>query len=427
MAAPQGVSIAFGSAAMSATPSWTRIDNRTDIKVTGWTIDRGRSYELDKTQPGSATIKFFDLSGTLDPTNSHSPAPFVTNIVPLAPAAIALQNPVTSAWSTLFTGFVESYEYELDVTEKFFTGTITLVDGMEILANAEVVPGTTGETVYNSQQVDDRIKAALADGSWPPANENIFSGNVAVQDTVYAPRAQLLQVIQDAADAEFPGVANFFMAKDGKATFHGRLARFDPTNVTYGLNAWTAGDATACASDTAKAPIATMSMSMDLAKILNSAMATPQNIADADIAGQLSTDTGSIATYGVRSWSAENLITLSGDETGTPTKEAETKKFSDYYKDNYAAARTRVSSLTFRPQPVAAHNGTALWALMCGVEISDTMAVTTTHPGGGGFSSEPFFVEGIHYEAGPLNASMHDVTLKLDLSPAQYFNTDPFS
>jgi hypothetical protein len=34
---------------------------------------------------------------------------------------------------------------------------------------------------------------------------------------------------------------------------------------------------------------------------------------------------------------------------------------------------------------------------LAGAELSDLIDVTVDYPGGGGFTAEPFFIEGIHY------------------------------
>jgi hypothetical protein len=124
----------------------------------------------------------------------------------------------------------------------------------------------------------------------------------------------------------------------------------------------------------------------------------------------------------LRSWSAENLATLGG--TGT-TALQETALMATYIIDNFASPQTRVGALTFRPQRPSGTSGAATWALMCGVDISDRMSITTTHVGGGGFA-EYQFVEGVHYEIVPMNAQHHEVTMTLDVSPASYFTSNPF-
>ncbi len=429
-AGPLGVCIAFDDPWDAVNPTWTRIDDPAGVDVVqGWQIDRGRSYELDKTATGTATVRLVDTRGLFDPTNSTSP--YYQKIEPLKQALIALQNPLTGTWTTIFRGFVDEWSYTLDVSEHFMFAELQLVDGLEKLAATEVVPanagttppdgsGVAGDVLYISQQVDDRIKAALFDAGWPTALTDIFSGNVSVQDVVYAPRSQILSVIQDAADAEWPGVANFFMSKDGIATFHGRQARFNPT--AYGLGAWKCGDVAAITADSSRAPVSGLGFSRGLTQVINAALATPQGISDADVPGQLSTNTGSIAKFGARTWSAENLITRRGDEAGTPDMLTETKKYSDYYPANYGDPRNRVNQVVFRPWMLNDAHGAALWALVCGVEIGDTLTVTTTHPGGGGFNEEPFFVEGVHYTAQPMNAEAPEVTCTLDLSPQGFFD-----
>src|SRR5215471_3863375 len=105
MAAPLGVSVAFGDNALTANPAWTRLDNPAGYNlVRSWTIDRGRSSELDKTQTGIAEVTFIpDKAGMLDPTKTSGPfsSGGVTQVDPMRQAAIALQNPVTGSWYTL--------------------------------------------------------------------------------------------------------------------------------------------------------------------------------------------------------------------------------------------------------------------------------------------------------------------------------------
>lgn len=402
--------------------------------VTGWQIDRGRAYELDKTSVGTASISFVDKLGYLDATNSSSP--FYGTIDPLRPAGISLQNPVTGAWSSLFRGYTDAWEYDVYVTESLMTGTIRCVDAFELLAAYEVVPGRVGSGVpagsegnayYAAQNVDDRVRAALADAQFPSSMTTVFSGNVTVQNTVYPPRQTILAVMQDAADAEFPGVANIYVSKDGIFTFHGRYARFNPANASYGIAHWHAGDLAAIAAGPGNiAPVSSINYSRDKDHIYNAVLATPQGIDDGTaaaanrIANQFVSSVSSIASYGPRSLSFENLLTNTSLQDGSDDL-AETLKFANYYVDNYASPRNRINQVTFRSLPPTDPNATQLWRVMCGVEIGDLIDITVTHPGGGGFNAEPFFVEGIHYDAKPWTSTYPEVTLTLDLSPQAWF------
>ena len=111
---------------------------------------------------------------------------------------------------------------------------VELVDALDYLAGVELVPGTAGQpppstdsegdVYYELQEVDDRIVNVLGNAAWPSSLSTIFSGNVFVKETFYPPGTTALAALADAADAEFPGVANVFVDKLGNVTFHGRHA-----------------------------------------------------------------------------------------------------------------------------------------------------------------------------------------------------------
>ena len=60
MADPTGrFLIAFDDPTLEPDPTWTRIDSYPHL-VTSYTIDRGRQYELDRTDTGRATVQIAD-------------------------------------------------------------------------------------------------------------------------------------------------------------------------------------------------------------------------------------------------------------------------------------------------------------------------------------------------------------------------------
>jgi len=271
-----------------------------------------------------------------------------------------------------------------------------------------------------------RINSVLDAFGWStPDLREVFTGNVALKRTVYAPRSTVLQVIQDVADAEFPDVANVLIGKDGTFIFHGRFARFNPSDPDYDINTWGVGDQTAVDTDPANIVLVSppLEASLDDSTLYTAAVATPQDVADADIAGQYVTDATTIAAYGLRTWSAENLLTDGGD--GPTTDLQETRLFATYVVDNYKTPMLRVGQLTIRPRDPNDVRAPATWALMCGVDITDITHLTTTHTGGGGFDTD-FYVEGVHYEVRPMNTLIPDVTLTLDVSPRARYDVNPF-
>ncbi len=402
--------------------------------VSHYEIHRGRTSELERTDTGTATITMIDTNGSLDPSGGS------TDFDPMKPVAIGLRNPVTGTSSTIFRGHVARWSYDMYPNEKYAIATVDCVDGMDVLAAVEMTPspvgtqGAFGDVIisgrggdivyYEDDQVAHRINQVLDECDWPAGEREIFSGNVKLQETVYAPRSPALTVITDAADGEFPGgVANFYIQKDGKAAFHGRLARFNPTDAQYGISIWRAGDMANVAADSSRAVIFALDYDKDKDKIINSALATPKDIADGDINGQRVEDLVSIAAYGTRSWSAENLLTKFG-HNGNTTANVETKKYATYYVNNYATPRTRVNRITFKTVPTSSTYASQVWAVMCGVDVSDIIRLKTTHLAGG--FDEDFYVEGIHYSVDPLNDQYLAVQLDLDVSPRSYFNSNPF-
>ena len=432
--------IAFGEAALEADPTWTDMDDQ--LRIAEYTIDRGRSFELDRCDTGRATVTIQDTEGLLDPT---SPADL--GIQPLLQARLALWNPVLEDWYTRFRGFVEAVESDFHPSQLVNTLTISLVDIFELVSVMEMHPGHFGTTpptaskgnVYFNATPDDdvhgmqlRVNQILEDANIPDEFKVVFSGNVSLKATVYSPGESAMAAIQDAVDAEFPAVGNVYGDRLGRLAVHGRYARFDPlateaSTAGWDFHDWKAGDGPAvAASPTDTAHIRGFSMSRDVGKVINRASASPLGIDDDDIAGQVVQDSASISNWGIRPWSAENLILKQG-VTESNTALEECLLYATYFKNEYKDPVDRISSITFRSQRVGATGAAANWLLLSECDLGDRLAITIGSPGGGGFSAEQFFVEGVHEIYRPAGPDLDDVTLTLDLSPASYFSDNPFS
>ena len=296
---------------------------------------------------------------------------------------------------------------------------------------------------YPPARMDGRIFDVLNDAIGPTAVGTggagfavVFSGNVNVKPAIYSPGESCMTAIEEACDAEFPGVSNVYADVYGRLVVHGRLAKFDIAGVLAGPppipnSEWDwhhlyAGDAAAIATATnPTAQLRRFAFTRGLSKIINQAVATPhrggQALTNADIVGQTVTDTTSIGLYGIRSWSALDLITDYGilDASGDL---AETRKFADYRIKNYAYARDRITDVAFRSLDPGDARAAATWHLLSVIDISDQLTVTVDSPGGGGIVAANYFVEGVHETVQPLTPVYDDVTLSLDLSPAAYFD-----
>ena len=446
----QGVCVAFDSATFDPSPVWHRLDNPTGpYTVTGYTITRGRRYETDRTDTGRATITMIDKTGALDPTNTLGA--FYGKIIPRKQAAIALQNPITGTWRTIYRGFVSAWRFQPHPTERWNEVTIELDDALAVLAATEIVPDgsfghqvQSGNVVYNQDAnlaaAQTRIVKVLDEVGWPGAGpsdtlRDIFTGNVGLQQTTYSPRSAALNVLDDACDAEFPaGVSCRYVSKDGRITFRGRYTRFKFLDASYGIDMWEAGDdAEAAADPTNVVPLVPpLLFYVDDSQMFTSAISTPQNVDDSAISAQYVTDTAAADAHGVRTWSAENLVTLGGE--GPTTALAETKLFAEYVVGNYSTPRLRVETLCVIPRMPGHPSAAIAWNFACNVELNDVLDIhmspawSTGSTAGVGYDGNfRFFVEGITYEVEPLNATMPLVKLMIDVSPSGYFSSNPFA
>jgi len=467
---PGRVGVAFDAPSLEPAPAWTYLTDGSS-RVASYQIDRGRQFEFDKTDTGTARVSINDRDGTLDPTNSASP--YFGLIEPLIQIRIELWNPVTLEYQTRFRGWIEDYDYSVDFAYQDAAGDtkgvtrlqISCVDIFEILTAIEMQPGAFGDTLpaltpadpgyvqpgnifFDNATAKVRCEQVLGDANIDGAFFVVFTMNVWMQESIYSPSDNVLQVIQDAADAEFPTVSNVYTDRFGRIAVHGRLAKFDPDGTASGadwdFHRWKIGDEKATIdspSDTAQLRV--LSYNRGLSKIFNQALCTPSGINDAnsttvtgsDVAGQVFSDATSIGIYGIRSWSAENL--LIGAQTGDPLTTAgagiltgnnamdETLAFATYIVENYKTPRNRITSLGLKSILPTDSRAATTWDMLCKADISDVVEVTVRGPGDSDtayiFNGEEFFIEGVHETARPATGEYAMVELTLDLSAKAHF------
>jgi hypothetical protein len=443
-------------------PTWTRLDSHPNL-VTSYTIDRGRQYELDRTDTGRAVVEIIDPDGLLDPTNSSSP--YHNKLEPLKQATLGRRNPMTGEWHTRFRGLIEQFDYAYHPSQRVTMLTVQLVDIFDVLSGIEMWPGPKGEATFGDDPPAEikspdtvwfdsadyprtRMNQVLVNAGFDPDPDSpwlvLFSGNVEVWPTSYSTGENVMTVIQDAADAEFPGIGNVYSDRRGRLCFHGRLARFTPIDISaeagpgrWEFNQWDVGDGTAVRTDPANcAQIREFAYDRGVAKIINHCSVTPQwsnaknpkglDLTRAEITGQMVQNAASIKKRGYRSQSFQGLQTRAGKLAGAPGNSlVETKRYAKFYVDNYAVPHNRVTAIGFRSIGISTVGAGITWDLLTRLDISDTMTVTVDAAGGGGFLLEPFYVEGVHEDARMLTPDMDDVTMHLDLSPAAVYGSIP--
>ena len=438
------VLVAFDDDWNVVSPTWTRLDADPRVgpaayRVAGITIDRGRQSELDKTDAGTAQVVIMDRSGDFDPT--WSGGAFYNKMNSNLQIMLQIHDPVTDTWYTRFRGFIEKWTYQLYPMMNLLTVTIDCHDLLAVAARAELIAGqhgvlpaptiNTGNVYYAETSgvnaVGQRINDILDDMGWNSTMREVFTGNVQAQAAVYASRNQFLTAIDDTCDAEFPGVSNRWVRRDGYFVFHGRLARFYPNVARYNINKWKAGDAAAVLADSNYVPLAggeqdaAFEFVRDEEDIVNMAYAAPKGIALADKAGQYTQDAASILKYGPHSWSAEDLLTLHDELSGDDQLGA-TLAFAQYYVDNKKDQQTRLPQAAFSIKHPDDPRAAKTYQLLGQIDISDMLTIKTTHSWGGGFDNVDFFIEGCHEVITPAAGDDYDdIRLTVDLSPAIFY------
>lgn len=119
------VEIAFISDPYASSPTWTDVTSYVDEVDT----QRGRNYELDKTEAGTATVTLRNFDGRFDPTNTSSP--YYPYVLPYRPLRVTATYSGTTY--NLFRGFIERWPQTWATGGTYGTVTITAVDAMKTL------------------------------------------------------------------------------------------------------------------------------------------------------------------------------------------------------------------------------------------------------------------------------------------------------
>lgn len=424
--------IALTGGPLVAEPTWTRYDNLSNCRCYGFDSFAGRQSELDTTDTGTATVFFHDKANVLDDDA----------LIGLQ-VMLQLYNPVTATWHPRWRGHIDDIDNNLvDVPNvPLATAAMHCVGIFDYLGGCKMLPGVFGDVApagmnavvfYEDGRVDDRIIQLLTDAGIASTMRVVFTGNVDVNETLYDPTDVILQGLRDAADAEFPGVANVYEDRFGRVAFHGRFARFDPEATEAGganwdftrWNAATREDVTA-----GVAQIREFGFNRPRARIINSYLASPradENGVEFDrslIAGLVRTDPTSIAAFGYRGKEANDLMTKDNFNNAN-TAAVECGLFGDFYVANYSNPRKAVQRITFKSHAPADARAAATWDLICRADISDAINLTIDEAQ---LADVPFFVDGIGVECRVLNPTYDIVTVTPNLTPASYYLTDVFA
>lgn len=403
----------------------------TNCRCPGFDCDTGRQSELEITNTGTARVYFNDRNGTLNDED----------LIGLQ-IMLQLYNPVAATWHPRWRGHIDDISYDvhpsvagLATVQLECVGIFDYLGGVNMLPGFgyPVPAGADAVVFYEDVQVDQRIIDLLTDANIASTMRVIFSGNVSVNESLYDYDDVILQAVRDAADAEFPGIANVYEDRFGRVAFHGRFARFDPEAVELAGANWdfTRWDAATGADVVANvAQIREFSYNRPRSRIINSYLAWP--IADetgvefprSGVEALIRQDAPSIAQYGYRGGHDAPGLIIKENVNNANTGAQECGLFGDFYIANYASIHENIQKVTIKSIDPADARADYTWAAMCGMDISDGMNITVDEAG---FADVAYFIDGLSVSCRALNPDYDLVEVSPNLTPAAYYATDVFA
>lgn len=206
-------------ATIDSITSWVDISN----DVVGFSINRGRSRDLDSFQAGNCSIQFYNKDDKYTPENSSSP--LFGNIIPMK--QFRIKGIVSGIEYNLFRGFAQDFKIEFTDAGIASFATIQCVDAFGILANQEMLevsPSYAND--YSGQRITRVLN--LPEINFPSDLRDIDTGTSTFGNTTFGQNA--LQYLQQCEKSE---VGSLFTGKDGRLTFYQRGANTGETLAIF--------------------------------------------------------------------------------------------------------------------------------------------------------------------------------------------------
>lgn len=181
-----------------------------------FSLQRGKSRELDRYEAGQASVTFDNRARTFDPTFEASP--YYGQIVPKRLVRISVDNEIQ------FEGSVEDWnlDYEPGTNSR---ATLQAFDSFSYFVSAEV-----GTATYSAETTGERLNNLLDSIGWSAAKRDIDPTGAVLSGTAITDSQLIFPIMQTSALSE-PG--DLFLSKDGSVKFVGRNAAFTSTGPIF--------------------------------------------------------------------------------------------------------------------------------------------------------------------------------------------------
>tara|TARA_R100000353_G_scaffold104548_2_gene75554 strand:- start:944 stop:2209 length:1266 start_codon:yes stop_codon:yes gene_type:complete len=386
--------VGFDSEPFDETQSFTDITSY----LRAFTTRRGRANELGEFVSGTMSFSVSNADNRFNPNNTSSPyydsANAITKIQPLK--RVRMSATYDSTTYRIFEGFLQSVPVKFISEGADSIVTFTCVDAFKIFQSAQLDGvgwrlglagfselGTSTRLSYVDEQelTSARITRILNAIGFPSNRRDILTGTKQVIS-----QSITTNVLTGLRDCETAENGQFFIAKDGKATFRNRDYKLSNTKALNVQGIFS--------NDGSNLPYTNVSTSFDDNEIINvyewqRSGGTVQYKADADSVLRYRAKESNKTTINVSDGDVLSIIEQKLAETSLPI--------------------VRIDELTCNPR-----ENTSLWEQVLGREFGDRISVKIVNVDGSSFTDE-LWIESISHN---VNASNQSWSWTATLSPA---------
>ena len=386
--------VGFDSEPFDETQSFTDITSY----LRAFTTRRGRANELGEFVSGTMSFSVSNADNRFNPNNTSSPyydsANAITKIQPLK--RVRMSATYDSTTYRIFEGFLQSVPVKFISEGADSIVTFTCVDAFKIFQSAQLDGvgwrlglagfselGTSTRLSYVDEQelTSARITRILNAIGFPSNRRDILTGTKQVIS-----QSITTNVLTGLRDCETAENGQFFIAKDGKATFRNRDYKLSNTKALNVQGIFS--------NDGSNLPYTNVSTSFDDNEIINvyewqRSGGTVQYKADADSVLRYRAKESNKTTINVSDGDVLSIIEQKLAETSLPI--------------------LRIDELSCNPR-----ENTSLWEQVLGREFGDRISVKIVNVDGSSFTDE-LWIESISHN---VNASNQSWSWTATLSPA---------
>lgn len=388
------VEIALDSEPFASSQSFTDISSF----VRYFDISRGRSNEFGSFNAGILSFTVSNQDNRFNPANTSSPyfdsANSRTKLQPLK--QVRVKATYDSQTYTIFRGFLEAVPVVFVAEGADSIVTFQAIDAFRLFQNQSFQSvgwrigragfselGQSTRLGYNdSQELSSaRVSRILNSMGFPNALRSIDTGTKQV-----IPQAITTNVLTGLRECELAENGEFFIDREGKATFRNRAYKFTNTKATTVQATFD--------NSGSNLPFTDVALSFDDNEVINSYSWTrsggsTQYIADSDSIQRFTAINSTETTININDTDVFGIIQQNLSETAIPI--------------------IRIDSLVVNPR-----QNTSIWQHALGRDLGDRIKVNITNTDASTFSDE-LFIESINHS---VNASTQTWTWTVTLSPA---------